>query len=501
MRDDVGGPGGGRPGGPQDWETEVYNAGPARASRPPARSGPALPAGSGVLLGVSVGPAPAGRKTLLMPEVLGMTQNDALDLLQAGGFDVEALLTPSDRVDEGFVAHQYPPPHTAVTRGSRAAVLISGGPAPEDARMTILPDVVGRRQEDAADLLARAGLRSAVVPDYNAAVPSGVVMGQEPNATDVREVVVAEQRRNKGWWIWVLLLVLLAAVVAGLIYVFAGGDDQVTVPNVIGKTVAQAETALTDAGLQLGTVTEKANAQATAGTITSQNPAAGATSTEGSRVNLVIAAPPEGVLVPDVTGKSSANAKSTLEQAGLTYNITSVYSSKVDKDLVVSQSPQAGKRVEQGTQVALSVSRGPEPPANVIVPDVTGMTTSKAQQTLKNAGLTYTTAEVYSDADPAGTVAQTSPVAGSSVAPKTQVLLLISQGPVPPDTTHAIVPDVVGMTQDEATATLEDLGFTVSVFAVPSTRKAGMVVAQFPGAGSEQPKGASVAITISTGSD
>lgn len=67
MRDDIGGsPGGpGEPGGPrerQSWDTEVYNVGaPPPARRGAAPSGPVVPVGSAVLLGVSRGRPPAER--------------------------------------------------------------------------------------------------------------------------------------------------------------------------------------------------------------------------------------------------------------------------------------------------------------------------------------------------------------------------------------------------------------------------------------------------------
>jgi beta-lactam-binding protein with PASTA domain len=58
------------------------------------------------------------------------------------------------------------------------------------------------------------------------------------------------------------------------------------------------------------------------------------------------------------------------------------------------------------------------------------------------------------------------------------------------------VPDVVGTTSSEATATLRDAGFTVNVEPVPSDQPAGTVVAQAPAAGSEQPEGSSVRLNV-----
>jgi beta-lactam-binding protein with PASTA domain len=58
------------------------------------------------------------------------------------------------------------------------------------------------------------------------------------------------------------------------------------------------------------------------------------------------------------------------------------------------------------------------------------------------------------------------------------------------------VPDVVGTTSSEATATLREAGFDVDVVAVPSERPSGQVVAQDPAAGVESPKGTQVRLNV-----
>lgn len=58
------------------------------------------------------------------------------------------------------------------------------------------------------------------------------------------------------------------------------------------------------------------------------------------------------------------------------------------------------------------------------------------------------------------------------------------------------VPDVVGTTSSEATATLRDAGFTVNLVAVPSDSPSGQVVAQDPVAGGDAPEGSAVRINV-----
>ena len=68
----------------------------------------------------------------------------------------------------------------------------------------------------------------------------------------------------------------------------------VTVPNVVGMSQSAAKSAITGAGLTVGTVTEAASQTVPAGAVLSQNPAAGASVTRGSAVNLVVSSGPTG---------------------------------------------------------------------------------------------------------------------------------------------------------------------------------------------------------------
>ena len=66
----------------------------------------------------------------------------------------------------------------------------------------------------------------------------------------------------------------------------------VTVPNVVNQTQAAATTAIAGAGLVVGTVTQQSSATVPAGSVSSQNPAAGVGVAAGSAVNLVVSTGP-----------------------------------------------------------------------------------------------------------------------------------------------------------------------------------------------------------------
>ena len=104
-----------------------------------------------------------------------------------------------------------------------------------------------------------------------------------------------------------------------------------TVPNVVNQPQAAAVTAITGAGLGVGTVTQQSSASVAAGSVISQNPAAGVGVAAGSVVNLVVSsgpAPAPGpVAVPNVVNLTQTAANTAITGAGLVLGTISQQSS------------------------------------------------------------------------------------------------------------------------------------------------------------------------------
>ncbi|MGD1062685.1 MAG: SBBP repeat-containing protein, partial [Terracidiphilus sp.] len=100
---------------------------------------------------------------------------------------------------------------------------------------------------------------------------------------------------------------------------FAIGEvaQQVSVPNVVGDTQAVATTAITGAGLVVGTVTTASSPTVASGSVISESPVAGTSVNSGSAVNLVVSTGPAQVTVPNVVGVSQAVATTAITGAGL----------------------------------------------------------------------------------------------------------------------------------------------------------------------------------------
>ncbi len=200
------------------------------------------------------------------------------------------------------------------------------------------------------------------------------------------------------------------------------------------------------------------------------------------------------ITVPSVLGMSEEDAKTVLEEAGLTYsNGGSESSDEYDEGLVCSQSQSVGTIVEPNTTITVKISSGI---GELEVPDVVGQTESAAEQMIRDKGFSSPVKEyVFSDSIPQGTVMSQSPEGGEKGKTGDTVTITVSQG-----VENAKVPTVTSMSQDEAANALSAEGFAVTTdTAYSDSVPEGSVIAQNPAAGEYAQKGASVNITISQG--
>jgi beta-lactam-binding protein with PASTA domain len=190
--------------------------------------------------------------------------------------------------------------------------------------------------------------------------------------------------------------------------------------------------------------------------------------------------------VPAVTGLQQERAEAEVRDAGLEPETTRQESTR-PQGIVLAQSPDAGDKVDEGSNVRLVVSTGPP---RETVPDVVGQTESDAIAALTAAGFKADVTQAFSDKK-AGIVVSQEPKAGSSLEDGSAVALTVSKGGKP-----VTVPDVVGTTSSEATATLQNAGLKVNIVAVPSDQPSGTVVAQSPAAGKEAQAGDTVRVNV-----
>jgi beta-lactam-binding protein with PASTA domain/tRNA A-37 threonylcarbamoyl transferase component Bud32 len=196
------------------------------------------------------------------------------------------------------------------------------------------------------------------------------------------------------------------------------------------------------------------------------------------------------VAVPNVVGLERELAVERIEGAELEAEVEERPSTDVAEGIVIEQSPPGGSRISRGDTVTIVVSTGPR---IVVVPRVVGLEFGEATQVLEAAGLTWRRTNVFSERPP-GVVNSQNPRPNTEVEEGTEILLRVSRG-----VEDVTVPNVVGMTRENATATLESADFEVSVVEAASDTPAGLVTAQSPAGGTDAPRGSTVQITVSTG--
>ncbi|MCK2245137.1 MULTISPECIES: Stk1 family PASTA domain-containing Ser/Thr kinase [unclassified Crossiella] len=198
------------------------------------------------------------------------------------------------------------------------------------------------------------------------------------------------------------------------------GPEEVTVPDLKGKTPSEAETMLTAAGLKLS-----ANPTETAvedskqvGKVQSQTPSANTKAPKDSLVSITVGKAQDRVTVQNVIGQSSTAARGNLEGLGLRVEIKEVSSNKPQLE-VVAQTPAGGTSVRPGATVTLSISKNDQ----FTMPNIEGMTESEARSKLQEFGWTgsFSKVEVSGSISEFGRIMDSKPVAGDPVS-KTQTI-------------------------------------------------------------------------------
>jgi eukaryotic-like serine/threonine-protein kinase len=201
------------------------------------------------------------------------------------------------------------------------------------------------------------------------------------------------------------------------------------------------------------------------------------------------------VSVPDVTRKNVQVATRELQDAHLSANVRRVSNATVPLDIVISQDPVAGKNVSRASTVTLLVSAGPG--QKTIPFDITtGRPAADVALELRALGFIVVQTP-QSNAAPKGTVFDSNPKPGTLAPVGSTVTIFVSTGPEP-----VAVPQVRGLTVDDATSQLEQNGFTslnTPVEEASNSVAAGLVIRTDPPAGKSVPIDTRITIYVSRG--
>lgn len=208
---------------------------------------------------------------------------------------------------------------------------------PDDGKV---PTVVGIPFDNAMSALEKAGFHGVRGETrFHRTIAKDIVLQQDPPAGST-------QKRGTD--------VILAV---------SGGQKSAAVPDVAGLSQQQARLAIENAGFQFGAVKEQTSDQPR-GAVISSTPPAGDSVPLPAVVGIIISEGPASLQVPDLTGRTIADARSTLEQLGLHLGaVERDTSSFQPENTVLSQSPPAGQMIGAGGRVNLRVSRFPPVPS------------------------------------------------------------------------------------------------------------------------------------------
>ena len=275
-------------------------------------------------------------------------------------------------------------------------------------------------------------------------------------------------------------------------------EEQVKVPNVVGKTEEEAKKELNGMGLGFRVAERKESNKYEEGTVSEQKTEAGKKVDKNTTIVVVVSSGLVGtkIEVPDVKGHNESEAHSMLTQAGFK-KISSefVYSDTVAEGDVVETTPAAHAQATEDTQIIMKVSKGAE---KKTVPNVIGQADADAQNAIIAAGLNVGTVTYdWNDSVPEGLVVSQSVDGGKKVAAGTSVGLVVSQGPKPPE--KVAVPPVTNTTLENAKQLLSSAGLATGnvVYRDDNSVPSGTVISCDPGVGSTVEEGTSVNLVVS----
>ncbi|MFT4051557.1 MAG: Stk1 family PASTA domain-containing Ser/Thr kinase [Microbacterium sp.] len=292
-----------------------------------------------------------------------------------------------------------------------------------------------------------------------------VVTAGADNTTRLRRHT--QRNARKGAWLLALVL-LLAGIAAGTGWWFGSGPGSlVAVPDLAGRTIEEATEILSQNEL-LAVPGQENSREVAAGLTIRTEPDAGARLGKGSEVLVVISQGPAAHDIGALAGMSLTDATATLEDVFITASgDPGRYFTDAAEDTVIAARitpPGGGDAIDctngctatENSTVSFDISVGP-------VPDVAGQSVDAATSNLEAVELQVMTTEEYSDDVDSGDVIRVvSRDDDGALQPGDTVTLVVSKGPELFE-----VPDVVGMTRDEAKSTLESAGFEVSGIVFP----------------------------------
>lgn len=278
------------------------------------------------------------KDTVKVPDIVGMTEEEATKALKDKNLGIKVdSREDSEKYEEGTVSEQKTKVGTKVKKHSTVHVVVSSALIGKE---IIVPDVSGMSEDEAQEKLTDAGFKPTSEFQYDDNVAEGNVISTTPAANSK------------------------AAKDTQIKMIVSKGAQKKTVPDVRGKSEADARSEIQAAGLTVGSTSTQHDDSVAKGNVISQSVTPGKKVSAGTAVNLVLSSGSDKVSIQNFAGKDEEELLSWASQNGLNASKQKdEYSSNYEEGTIISMSPASGS-VSKGSTITYVLSRGPKPSDN-----------------------------------------------------------------------------------------------------------------------------------------
>ena len=245
---------------------------------------------------------------------------------------------------------------------------------------------------------------------------------------------------------YMILLASIVLVAASLIWILSRAPATIAIPDVAGKTVAEAKETLKKANFEIGEEKSEASEKVEEGRIIRTDPDAGTGRKEGTKINLVVSSGKQSFQLSNYIGRKSTDVIAELKQKKVPENLIKIEeeeSSESEEGTVLRQSPSAGTTYDlsKASTITLTIAKKV---TSVAMPSYIGSSLEFTKNNLvqivgiKEANIEVVEVSTAPDGTAEGTVVEQSPKAGEKVdLTKTRVKISIYKPKTPPSTSSS----------------------------------------------------------------
>ncbi|MEO0102267.1 MAG: TonB family protein, partial [candidate division WOR-3 bacterium] len=417
-----------------------------------------------------------GLPLIKVPNLTEKTEGEAIKILYPLGLKLAVEGEDySETIPMGKILRQSPLPNESLRKGEVVKAVLSKGKKPPVVKIIKVPPLVGKKREEVEKIVANLNLRLIVEEEYSERFPVGIIFKQIPESgTELKEGEVIKVIESKGpELIKVPLLIgedkksaekILSSLELKLLVegeefsenfplgsiikqtpaageklkpgekvrvIISKGKKLIKAPPLIDKTLPEAEKIVSQLGLKLATEGWEYSNLIPKGKIIKQSPEPEEPVVNGL-VRVVLSKGKEPIKSPNLIGKTIIEAEKELTKLGLKLVLEwEDFSEKIPKDCILSQTPDPGEELSEGSAIRVILSKGKKPIERkiIVVPSLLGKKRKEAEKIIWDLNLKLIIAgEEYSETYAQNTISQQSPLPGETLKEGEVVKVILSKG-------------------------------------------------------------------------